>query len=119
METEKRRKLPLIFLLLHASLLFNSLSGVTSKMAANEYVLSGPWILFFGLTLLIMFLYAIVWQQILKRLPLSVAYANKPIGLVWAMVWGALIFGEKISWNMIVGAGIIFIGICVVVTADG
>ncbi len=118
METEKKRRLPLIFLLLHASLLFSSLSGVCSKLAANEYLLSGRWVVFFGLTLLIMFLYAIVWQQILRHLPLSVAYANKPVGLIWAMVWGALIFKEKISWNMIVGAGIIFLGICVVVTAD-
>ncbi len=118
METEKKRRVPLIFLLLHASLLFSSLSGVCSKFAANEYLLSGPWIIFFGMTLLIMFLYAIVWQQILKHLPLSVAYANKPVGLIWAMVWGAFIFGEQITWNMVLGAGIIFVGICVVVTAD-
>ncbi len=63
-------------------------------------------------------IYAIAWQQILKRLPLTVAYANKPVSLIWGMIWGSMLFREKITWNMILGAGIIFVGIYLVVTAD-
>lgn len=107
-----------IYLLLHLSLLCSSLSGVCSKMAAKYTgnIFSWPFIIWFGLVFVIMFAYAIAWQQILKRMPLTTAYANKPVSLIWGMVWGYLIFGEKITWTMIVGALIIFAGIYLVVT---
>lgn len=116
---KEKKKTPLwVLIMLQASLLFSSLSGVCSKMAAlsdNVFKL----LFWYGLVLVIMFGYAIIWQQILKRMPLTVAYANKPVGLIWGMVWGTLIFKERITWNMILGAGIIFVGIFLVVTADG
>lgn len=106
----------LVLLVLQISLLFSSLSGVCSKMAANQKMFSLPFFFYYGLVLVIMFGYAIVWQQILKRMPLTVAYANRPVSLIWGMVWGTLIFGETITWNMILGAAVIFAGIYMVVT---
>ena len=94
-----------VFLALQLSLLFSSLSGVASKMAAKQPFLS-------------MVGYAFVWQQILHYLPLTFAYANKGVSLVWGMIWGALFFQEKITWNMILGAVVIFFGIYLVVTSD-
>lgn len=104
------------YLLLHISLLFSSLSGVCSKMASGytDRIFSLQFIFWFGLVFVIMFGYAVIWQQILKRMPLTVAYANRPVTLIWGIIWGALIFGEKITWNMIVGAVIIFAGIYLV-----
>ena len=67
-----------------------------------------------GWCFVIMFAYAIIWQQILKRMPLTVAYANKPVTLIWGIIWGALIFGEKITVNMLIGAAVIFAGIYLV-----
>ena len=104
-----------VFLALQLSLLFSSLSVVASKMAAKQPSLSLP---FSGLVLLIMVGYAFVWQQILHYLPLTFAYANKGVSLVWGMIWGALFFQEKITWNMILGAVVIFFGIYLVVTSD-
>lgn len=106
-----------LFAALHLSLLFSSLSGVCSKLAATQSSFEG-FVLWYGAVLGIMAVYAVVWQQILKRLPLTVAYANKPVSLIWGMLWGALLFQEKITWNMLLGAGIIFAGIYLVVTAD-
>lgn len=106
-----------LFIVLHISLLFSSLSGVCSKMAAAQTDLKGFCMWYFAV-LLIMAVYAVIWQQILKKLPLTVAYANKPVSLIWGMVWGTLIFKETITWNMILGAVIIFAGIYLVVTAD-
>lgn len=105
-----------IYLMLHISLLFSSLSGVCSKMASGytDRIFSVPFIFWFGLVFVIMFGYAVIWQQILKRMPLTVAYANRPVTLIWGIVWGALIFGEKITWNMIAGALVIFAGIWLV-----
>ena len=102
-----------LFIVLHISLLFSSLSGVCSKMAAAQTDLKGFGMWYFAV-LLIMAVYAVIWQQILKKLPLTVAYANKPVSLIW----GTLIFKETITWNMILGAVIIFAGIYLVVTAD-
>ncbi|MCQ2499711.1 MAG: EamA family transporter [Lachnospiraceae bacterium] len=115
----EKKKTPLwVLIMLQASLLFSSLSGVCSKLAAqSEGIIK--FLFWYGMVLFIMFGYAVIWQQILKRMPLTVAYANKPVGLIWGMIWGTLIFGERITWNMILGAGIIFVGIFLVVTADG
>ena len=118
---KKSRKLPhmaLLLCMLHGSLLISSLSGICSKMAARQPAFSLPFFLWYGGTLAIMFVYALVWQQVLKRMPLTVAYANRPVSLIWGMLWGSLIFQERITWNMILGAGVIFAGICLVVTAD-
>lgn len=105
-----------IFLALHGCLLLSSLTGVCSKMAATRKFLSFQFLFYFGLMFALLFVYAIVWQQILKRMPLTVAYANRPVTLIWGIIWGALIFKERITWNMILGAGIIFLGIYLVVS---
>lgn len=106
------------YLLLHLSLLCSSLSGVCSKMAAKhtDRIFSFSFIFWFGLVFVIMFAYAIAWQQILKRMPLTTAYANKPVTLIWGIIWGCLIFHEAVSWRMILGALVIFAGIYLVVT---
>lgn len=106
--------------MLHISLLFSSLSGVCSKMASRytDNIFSVNFIFWFGLVFVIMFGYAIIWQQILKRMPLTVAYANKPVTLIWGIIWGKLIFDEKITWNMLLGACIIFAGIYFVTSGD-
>lgn len=106
----------LTLIILHLALLLSSLSSVCSKMAAGQKFLSFRFLVYFGLVLVIMFVYAVVWQQILKRMPLTVAYANKPVTMVWGMIWGALIFKERITWNMVLGAMIIFLGIYMVVS---
>lgn len=107
-----------MLLLLHISLFFSSLSGVCSKMAANQKFLSLSFFFYYGLVLAIMFAYAIVWQQILKRMPLTVAYANKPVALVWGMIFGSVFFAEKVTLLMVLGAGIIFAGIFLVVSEN-
>lgn len=108
------------YLLLHISLLFSSLSGVCSKLASGyaDHIFPLQFIFWFGLVFVIMFGYAVIWQQILKRMPLTVAYANRPVTLIWGIIWGALIFGEKITWNMIAGAVVIFAGICLVTSEN-
>lgn len=55
--------------------------------------------------------YAIFWQQIIKRMPLSSAYANKAITVVWGMIWGLLIFNESITIQKLLGALIVVTGV--------
>lgn len=117
-KTEKKKTPIWVFLLLHVGLLVSSLSGVFSKKAALSETFSLQFVFWYGLVLVSMFAYAVLWQQILKRMDLTMAYANKPIGLVWGMIWGTLLFKDVITVRMIIGALVIFAGIFLVVTSD-
>ena len=108
-----------VLIALHVLLLFYSLSGIFSKNAAYQPFLSVPFILLYGGMLAVLFIYAIGWQQIIKRLPLTVAFANKAITVVWGIVWGALIFGEQINIQMIIGAVLVIAGIVWYSIEDG
>ena len=57
-----------VFLALHLLLLFYSLSSVLSKLAAAQPFLSIQFCLCYGGMFVILVLYALGWQQILKRL---------------------------------------------------
>lgn len=59
----------------------------------------------------VMGIYAILWQQVLKRVELSLAYMFKGTSLVFVMLLAYLLFGEQITWNNILGAIIIIVGI--------
>ncbi len=98
-------------MLLHALLVFFSFSGVFSKLASRETFLSLRFCLFYAGLILILGVYAIFWQQIIKRLPISIAYANKAVSVIWSMIWGAILFGESISLKKIIGGVIVIIGI--------
>ena len=56
-------------------------------------------------------IYAIIWQQVLKRIELTTAYMFKGTSLIFVLLFSALIFNETITlWN-IVGASLIVGGI--------
>ena len=63
-----------------------------------------------------MFVYAIGWQQVIKRLPLTMAYANRAITIVWGIIWGLLFFNEKLNAGKIIGAVIVIAGVLLYVT---
>ena len=66
-----------------------------------------------------LFVYAIVWQQLLKKLPLVTAYANKAVTVIWGIVWGYFFFNEGITIYKLIGAVVIVIGVYLVVSSDG
>lgn len=107
-----------VFLALHLLLLFYSCSSVLSKMAAGQEFLSWGFILCYGGMFMILVVYAIGWQQILKRLPLTVAFANKAVTLVWSMVFGALLFQESIKINQLIGCALAVAGVILFVKED-
>lgn len=91
-----------------------AMGGIFSKRAAAAEFLSFPFLLNYGMVLLILVVYAVLWQQILKRMPLTFAYSNKAVTTIWAIIYGMVIFNEQVTWNMIAGAVIIMIGIGIV-----
>ncbi len=74
--------------------------------------------LLYGMVVLLLILYAVFWQQIIKELPLIIAYANKAVTVVWGIVWGTLIFKEQLSFWKITGAVVIVIGVYIVVSSE-
>jgi len=104
--------------MLHGIIVMYTLAAICSKMAAGYAFGSLPFFAWYAGVLLILFLYAIVWQQVLKRLTLTTAFANKGVTVIWGMLWGALIFAEHISIWMIIGAALVLVGIILVVSAD-
>ena len=106
-------------LLLHILLLFYSLSDVMSKLAAGFDFLSLGFVVCYGGLLVILAGYAIGWQQVIKRMPLTTAYANRGITVVWGIFWGALFFSEAVTPGKIVGAVMVVAGIVLFSLADG
>lgn len=112
-----KSKLKTIFVL-HIVLLVYSLSTICSKLAGNSEMLSLRFIMLYGAIIALLGFYAIAWQQIIKRLPLTLAFANKAITVVWGIVWGALFFGEKITTSKIIGAIFVVIGVVLYAFGD-
>lgn len=101
-------------LIIQLSVMFYTLSGVAGKFAAGYHFMSLPFIALYGLEVLILGGYAIVWQQIIKRVDLSIAYANRSLALLWSMLWSALIFQESISLQNLVGVVVVIGGVMLV-----
>lgn len=104
---------------LHMLLMVYSTSGILSKLAAGVDFLSIEFCIYYGGVLLLLGFYAIGWQQILKRLPLTTAFSNKAVTIVWGIIWGALFFFEPITLPKAVGALLIIAGVVLFSRADG
>ena len=108
-----------VFLALHLLLLLFAGTTVLSKLAAGEPFLSLRFCLLFGGEFALLGIYALGWQQILKRLPLTVAYTNKAVTLVWSMIFGVLLFHEQIRLKQVIGCALAVAGVLLFVKADG
>lgn len=116
---EKKKSRVGAFVLLHALLLIYSMDGIMSKLAGVVPFMSAKFILYYGVLIAILGIYAIGWQQIIKRLPLTTAFANKAITVVWGIIWGALIFKEQITVGKVVGALLVVTGVIIYAVVDG
>ena len=101
-------------LILQLIVLVYTLSGVAGKFASGSEFLSWRFILFYGLEIVILGVYALLWQQAIKKFDLSVAYANRAVAILWSMLWAVLFFSEKIKVTNIIGVIIIIAGTIIV-----
>lgn len=106
------------YILLYIGILIYSFCSIMDKMASYYPILSLNFCLFYGLGLIFLSIYALLWQQILKQFSLITAYSSRPLVMIFCMLWGRLFFDEAITWNMLVGAVVILLGIRMVVKAD-
>lgn len=115
---EQGKAAPLDFIKLHLNILLFSFTTVFSKAASvqlNEQGLRSVWLYVFAfLMLLNCGIYALAWQQVIKKFELSIAYANKSVYLIWGQIWAVAIFGEHLTFMNIVGLLFVFAGVVVV-----
>lgn len=107
-----------VLIALQLIVLVYTLSGVAAKHASSTKFLSFQFVLFYGLEIAILGVYAVLWQQIIKRIDLSIAYANRAIALLWSMLWSFLIFKESVSIKNLIGVVIVIIGTIIVNSDD-
>lgn len=103
-----------VLLLLQFAIVIYSLANVAAKLASGYPYFSRPFLIIYALELLALMIYAVIWQQVIKRVDLSIAYISRAFSVFWLMLWAVLIFREKIQVNNIIGAACILAGILVV-----
>lgn len=100
-------------ILLQSAVMVYSLSTLAANFASKYDFLSLKYILFFGLDFCILAVYAVLWQQIIKKFQLSIAYANKALTLMWSMLWNFLILSQGITVKKAIGVLIVIAGVIV------
>lgn len=86
-------------------------TSICTKMASQQEMLSWPYLLWIAGAVGVMGVYAILWQQVITRMPLSTAYMFKGTNLIFVLLISALLFGETITANNLIGSTIIVLGI--------
>lgn len=115
----KKKEQVKTLLCLHIMLMLYSLSGICSKMAADQPFFSFKFCLYYVVIIILLGVYAIGWQQMIKRLPLTMAFANKSVTVVWGMIWGYVIFHEPVTIGKVLGACLVIGGVVLYAWSDG
>jgi len=105
-------------ILMHALFLLYSAGSICSKLAAGAPFMSVKFVLLYSFVIIILACYAIGWQQVIKHVPLSTAYANKSITIAWGILWGLVFFQERITLGKMIGALIVIAGVVLFTGAD-
>ena len=101
----------LMLIVIQLGVILYTTSGICSKMTSNYPAFSLMWLVWIGLEVVALGMYAVFWQQIIKRVDLSVAYANRAFAIFWSTLWAVILFREKITPANAIGIVVIFLGI--------
>lgn len=104
------------FLILQAVVIVYTASSVLGKLAAVSAEGENGWgfLLLYGAEIGVLGIYAVLWQQVIRRVELSVAYANRAVALLWSLLWAVFLFGEKITPAQLLGISLVMIGTAVI-----
>ncbi|MCL2827563.1 MAG: transporter [Oscillospiraceae bacterium] len=103
---------------LFSAFFFFSFVGVMSKMAALSGFGSVKFFVFIGLQIVLLGLYALIWQQVLKKFSLVTAMACRGSVVILSLVWAMVFFQEEITLFHLIGSLVIVLGIYVVATGE-
>ena len=88
-----------------------SIVGIFSKMASFQDFLTFWYCLYIVCIIILLTVYAIFWQMILNKIPLSQAYLYKSITIIFSLLFAYSIFGESITWKNFIGVMLIITGL--------
>ena len=91
--------------------LIYSSSGIFTKSASRCEFLSFPYLAYLTGCVFVLGIYAALWQQIIKRMPVSDAYMLKGMTGFIGLAYAHFIFNEPITIANIIGTAIILLGI--------
>lgn len=103
---------------LQSAVMIYTLSGVAAKHASLYEPLSWPFLFCYGIEIFILGIYAIFWQQLIKKIDLSIAYANRSMAILWSMIWAVIFFGEFITIRNMIGVVVVLAG-TMIINSDG
>lgn len=101
---------------LQAVVVIYTISSVMAKTASMHKNNKMLFLIFFGLEFVMLGVYAILWQQMIKRFELSVAYANRAMAILWSMIWAVIFFHDQITVRNLSGVAIVIAGIMLINT---
>lgn len=90
------------------------LSSVFMKLASgnDDLIIKA---IFFCLSIGALGVFSILWQKLLKTVDLTKAYLFKSTTIIWNVIYGIILFSEKITINMIMGIIITTIGVMITI----
>jgi drug/metabolite transporter (DMT)-like permease len=118
-KTLKKRKIGLKdILVMQVVFVIFILSNVVARLASQNLdsfatIFTFRFIMLVSLVLFLLAVYAVIWQQLIKRFELSIAYANKATSYLWALLWGMLIFNESITLSKVAGIAVVIVGVII------
>lgn len=86
-------------------------TGICTKIASRQEMMSWPYLLWMVGAVGVIGIYAILWQQIIARIPLSTAYMFKGTGAIFGLLFAHFLFSEQITVYNLIGTVIIITGI--------
>lgn len=104
----------LAILVLQFAVMIYSINTVVAKFVSEEEFLSFRFLVLYFLEFCVLGVYAIFWQQLIKRFELSIAYANKAMTLLWSLLWSVVIFHESVTVAKVIGVVLVIIGTIVI-----
>ena len=111
----KRRN---IVILAVVAVFMESLTSPCLKLGGRYPFMSPGYIAWFCLAVLILGFYAVCWQLILEKLPLTTAYLRRGFSYILIFVWATLIFHEAITWKQILGIMVIMVGMIISISGE-
>lgn len=101
-------------ILLQLIVIIYTINGVIAKLSSGAELMSLKFIGFYVAIVAVLGIYAILWQQMIKRFELSIAYANRAMALLWSALWAAIFFHERLTVKNYIGIALVIAGTFVV-----
>ena len=100
----------IIYIIFPFSSVFMKLASDTSNLIMKLFL--------FCCSIGVLGIFSILWQMLLKKVDLTKAYLFKSTTIIWNVIYGILIFSEKITLPMIIGIIITTAGIMITIVGE-